>query len=448
MLGFKRFSRVNRAVPGTNLVTVPFGIAGSVVVMLAITPVLDGMLGDRPIVVMPYWLTVGSLDDAQSILSAILGSTSTVLALIFSVTLLVFSTASNQFGPRLMPHFLSDRTMQITLGLFLATFLHSLLTFAVAGQRGDTLFVPQVTVLTDIGLVFASFGYLVVYNNRVSQAIQTNNVIPRIVENLHAAISELAELRVIATPEGLSAPAGESVESLRARCVAEGAPVLAATSGYVQRVDHERPLLVADRREVVVSLSFRPGQFVLEGEVLARVLPAARGADLGAAIHGAMMIGQHRTLEQDIEFALAQLSEIAIRALSPAINDTYTGLICIHWLGDALRMLVALPKLDGAWRTRRGQIRLLFPPLRASRIVPAAFDLIRQASTGNPAVIVRLLQTYARLAPLLRDDDQRQAMLDQADAARESMSCCPEVGLDRAALVAAYQLARERLAAG
>jgi hypothetical protein len=145
MLGFKRFSRVNRSVPGTNLVTVPFGIAGLVVVMLAITLVLDGMLGDRPIVVLPHWLTVGSLDDAQSILSAILGSTSTVLALIFSVTLLVFSTASNQFGPRLMPHFLSDRTMQITLGLFLATFLHSLLTFAVAGQRDDTLFVPQLT---------------------------------------------------------------------------------------------------------------------------------------------------------------------------------------------------------------------------------------------------------------------------------------------------------------
>src|SRR5579862_6908940 len=143
MLGFKRFSRVNRAVPGTNLVAVPFGIAGSVVIMLAITLALDGMLGDQPIVVLPYWLTVGSLDDAQSILGAILGSTSTVLALIFSVTLLVFSIASNQFGPRMMPHFLSDRTMQITLGLFLATFLHSLLTFAIAGQRGDTQFVPQ-----------------------------------------------------------------------------------------------------------------------------------------------------------------------------------------------------------------------------------------------------------------------------------------------------------------
>ena len=442
MLGFKRFSRVSRVVPGTNLVTVPFRIAGAVVVMLAVTLVLDGMLGGRPIVVLPHWLTVGSLEDAQSILSAILGSTSTVLALIFSVTLLVFSIASSQFGPRLMPHFLRDRTMQVTLGLFLATFLHSLLTFAVAGQRGDAQFVPQLTVLTDVGLVFASFGYLVVYNNRVAQAIQTNNVLPHIVENLHATISELA------TPEGPSAPAGESMEALRVCCITEGGPVLAPTSGYMQRIDQKRLLHAADRREAVVCLKFRPGQFILEGEALAHVLPAERGAELAAAIHGAVMIGQHRTLEQDIEFAFAQLSEIAIRALSPAVNDTYTGLICIDWLGDAMRMLVALPMSDGAWRTRQGQIRLLYPPVRTVRIVPAAFDLIRQAGAGNPAVIVRLLQTYARLAPLLRNDEQRRAILDQIEAARESMSRSLEVGLDRAALDAAYQLARERLTGG
>src|SRR5271166_3609771 len=445
---FRRFSRVARVVPGTNLVTVPFEIAGAVLVMLAVTLVLDGILGDRPILVLPYWLTVGSLEDAQSILSAILSTVSTVLALMFSVTLLVFSMASSQFGPRLMPHFLRDRTMQITLGLFLATFLHSLLTFAVAGQRGNQVFVPQLTVLTDIGLVLASFGYLIVYNNRVAQAIQTNNVIPKIVENLYAAISELVDSQSIVTSDVAPVPVGESVEALHDRCVAEGMPVLAVTSGYVQRIDHKRLLHAAGQREAIVCVTFRPGQFILEGEALAHVLPAARGAELAAPIRGAVMIGQHRTLEQDIEFAFAQLSEIAIRALSPAVNDTYTGLICIDWLGDALRMLVALPMSDEAWRTRRGEIRLLFPPVRVARIVPTAFDLIRQAGAGNPAVIIRLLQTYARLAPLLRSDDQRQALLDQAEAARETASLSPEVGLDRAALDAAYQLARERLTAG
>ena len=151
-----------------------------------------------------HWLSVGNVDDARAILGAILGAVSTVLALIFSVTLLVFSMAVSQFGPRLMPYFLRDRTMQVTIGLFLATFLHSFATFVVTGQRGDTAFVPQLTVLCSVALVFVSFGYLVIYNNQVAQAIQTNNVLARIVENLHAAISELAEQRVIET--GNAAP--------------------------------------------------------------------------------------------------------------------------------------------------------------------------------------------------------------------------------------------------
>jgi len=447
MFGFKDFSRTGRVVPGTNLVVVPFEIAGAVMVMLAVTLVLDG-LGGGPLLALPDWVSVGNVDDARAILGAILGAVSTVLALIFSVTLLVFSMAASQFGPRLMSYFLSDRTMQVTLGLFLATFLHSLVTFVVTGQRGDTAFVPQLTVLTSVGLVLVSFGYLVVYNNRVAQAIQTNNVLPHIVENLHAAISELSQERAIETEAAPTAPANEAVEDLRTRCAAEGSPVLAATSGYMQKIDHERLVHAADRRDAIVCMAFRPGQFVLEGEALAYVLPSARGADLAAAIHGAVMIGQHRTLEQDVELAFAQLSEIAIRALSPAINDTYTGLSCIDWLGDALRMLVALPKPAGVWRTQHGQPRLLTQPLRMASIVRAAFDLIREAGASSPAVIVRLLQTYARLAPQLRSDEQRNAILEEVEAARDSISHVPVVALDQQALDAAFRLARDRLTAG
>jgi uncharacterized membrane protein len=446
LFGFNDFSRTSRAAPGTNLLVVPFGIAGAAMVMLAVTLVLDGLGGGRPLP-LPRWVSVGNIDDARAILGAILGSVSTVLALIFSVTLLVFSMAASQFGPRLISYFLRDRTMQVTLGLFLATFLHSLMTFVVAGRRGDIEFVPQLTVLTSVGLVLVSFGYLIVYNNRVAQAIQTNNVLPHIVESLYVAISELSQEQVIETSTAATEPAGETADDLRVRCIAKGVPVLAATSGYMQRIDHERLVLAAERREAVICMAFRAGQFVLEGEALAHVLPTERGADLSAAIHGAVMIGQSRTLEQDIEFAFAQLSEIAIRALSPAINDTYTGLSCIDWLGDALRMLVALPNPDGVWRARRGRPRLLVQPMRIAGIVQAAFDLIREAGASSPAVIVRLLQTYARLAPQLRNDEQRKAILEEVEAARETIARVPAVALDQEALDTAYRLARDRLTA-
>src|SRR5262252_4909785 len=196
MIGAKRFVRIGRVVPGTSLLPVPFTIAAAALVLLAATLTIDAMaIAGR--LRFPTWLSVGNVDDARAILGAILGAVSTVLALIFSVTLLVFSMAVSQFGPRLMPYFLRDRTMQVALGLFLATFLHSLATFVVTGQRGEALFVPQLTVLTSVVLVFVSFCYLVVYNHRIALAIQTNNVLARIVEDLNSAIEQRSVSRVV-----------------------------------------------------------------------------------------------------------------------------------------------------------------------------------------------------------------------------------------------------------
>ena len=233
---------------------------------------------------------------------------------------------------------------------------------------------PQLTVLTSVLLVFVSFCYLVFYNHRIALAIQTNNVLARIVEDLHAAIGELSLQRVVDTGASSQRPERqESADGIRQRCIAEGGVVNAITSGYVRTVDRARVVRAADQRGAIVCLAFRPGQFVLEGEALARVLPAAHAEELAATIHNAVKIGQHRALEQDIEFAFAQVSEIAIRALSPAINDTFTGLSSIDWLGDALRMFAAFPASDGAWHTKRGAVRLLVPPLLFARVVRGAF---------------------------------------------------------------------------
>ena len=431
--------RVSRAVPGTSLLPVPFAIASAILVLLAATLTLD-WYASAGVFALPRWLSVGNIDDARVILGAILGTVSTVLALLFSVTLLVFSMAATQFGPRLMPYFLRQRAMQAALGLFLGTFLYSLAALVVTGQHKAGIFVPQITIFTSVALVFVCFCYLVVYNHRVALAIQTNNVLARIVENLSQAIGELSQHNT------RSAQAGEKeqgVEAIRSQCIAEGCALKATTSGYVQTIDHERVLRTADECGAIVSLAFRPGEFVLEGEVLARVMPEVHAKRIAAVIQEAVRIGQHRTLEQDIEFAFAQLSEIAIRALSPAINDTYTGLSSIDWLGDALRMFAASPASDGAWRTSVGQIRLVTPPLLFSRVVSTAFELILQAGKGNPAIMIRLLQTCARLAPQLRDNEQRRAIRDTIAAIHEA--AVADTRIDKSAIEEAYRLAHERL---
>jgi uncharacterized membrane protein len=449
MLGAKRFVRTGSVVPGTNLLQIPFAIASAVLILLAATLTLDALASSGQIA-LPAWLSVGNIDDARAILGAILGAVSTVLALIFSVTLLVFSMAVSQFGPRLMPYFLRVRAMQVAIGLFLATFLHSLITFVVTGQRGNTAFTPQLTVLTSVALVFASFCYLVVHNHRIALAIQTNNVLARIVESLNAAIEAFIQPRVVNTDtiflvRSQRSQGEESIDSTRRQCMTEGAAIQATTSGYMQRIDRARIANLAERLDAVVCLQFRPGEFVIEGEILAYVLPATKTGELRATIYNAVKIGQHRTLEEDADFAFAQISEIAIRALSPAVNDTYTGLSSIDWLGDSLRLFAALPPLNGAWMTKQGKVRLLVPPLPFARVARTAFEFIRHAAADNPAVCLRLLQTCARLAPQLHNDEQRQAILDQVEAVHEAMARFRHVPLDTDAIEVAYRSARDQL---
>ena len=155
-------------------------------------------------------------------------------------------------------------------------------------------------------------------------------------------------------------------------------------------------------------------------------------------------IGRHRTLTQDSEFGIAQIVEIAIRALSPAVNDTFTGVACVDWLADALLVLAEQPPLEGNWYDTGGELRVWMPAVRLERLVKLAFDQIRQASATTPAVLIRQLDVIRRLAPRL-PDACRHALADQADAIRETATAL--VALDRRDLDAAWRRAHTALEA-
>jgi uncharacterized membrane protein len=192
----------------------------------------------------------------------------------------------------------------------------------------------------------------------------------------------------------------------------------------------------------LIVLKFRPGQFVLRGEPLAAIVPPANARGLEAAVDSGIRIGRHRTLTQDSEFGIAQIVEIAIRALSPAVNDTFTGVACVDWLADALLTLAERPPLEGNWYDTGSTLRVWMRPVRLERLVKLAFDQIRQASTMTPAVLIRQLEAIRRLAPRL-PDACCQALSEQADAIRESATAL--VTVDRRDIEEAWKLARAAL---
>lgn len=430
-----------------DLWRVPFAMCVAAILLFMLTIRLD-RLALEGWLSLPKWVSVGGPADARAVLTAMLGAVSTVLALIFSVALLVLSMAASQFGPRILQRFLRDGITQMTIGFFLASFVHCLLTTIVT--RDDTLggrFVPQLTVMCSIVLVIASFVFLVLFSHRVSVSIQTQNVVANIVADLNEAQADLAASRIRLRKLVPPAKALARRASLMEQCAAEGAVVTSGKTGFVERVDVEGLVNAASAADAVVRLLHRPGQFVMKGAALLQVLPASKTDMLSEAARRTVKIAKHRTLEQDLEFATTQLVEIALRALSSAINDTFTGLTCIDWLGDEVRAFAACPPPTGAFQDPGGTLRVLWSPLRFERLVKTAFDQIREAAVGNPAVSIRLLQTFKRLAHQIDNSEMRGALIRQVEAIWESVCSQQLVALDKADIEAAYRAAHEALAA-
>jgi uncharacterized membrane protein len=418
-----------------NLWRIPLQLSLAATALFGITLIPD-VLDSYGVIHIPSWLTMGSIDDARAILSSMMGAVATVLALIFSVALLVLSMVATLFGPRLLYRFLQDWVTQVTIGMFMGTFVYICLVFLVTHQDSQSKFIPQISLITSWMLVVLSFGFLVYYSHRVASSIQNPDMIGAIVDDLYVAAGG-AHLSGAGEGTG-TAPDDAAI----LRQAETGAIVSCPKSGYLQHVDHVSLVAAARAADVLIVLRFRPGQFVLRGEPLASIVPSGNARRLETALDRGIRIGRHRTLTQDSEFGIAQVVEIAIRALSPAVNDTFTGVACVDWLADALLTLAERPPLEGNWYDKGSTLRVWMPPVRLERLVKLAFDQIRQASTTTPAVLIRQLDTIRRLAPRL-PQPCRQVLSEQADAIREPAATLAT--LDHRDLDAAWHQARTAL---
>jgi uncharacterized membrane protein len=422
-------SHLLRTRSNVNLWKIPLALSLASVALFGVTMVPD-VLDAVGVLHLPAWFTMGSIDDARAILGAMLGCVSTVLALIFSVALLVLSMVATLFGPRLLYRFLHDWVTQVTIGLFMATFVYLCLVFLVTHQDSHTTFIPQVSLITAWLLVVASFGFLVVYSHRIAASIQNPDLVARIVDDIRPEMVPIPSLSGRA----------EAPEVLERQAIG-GAPVTCSESGYVQEIDHARLVAEAAAAGAVIHVLFRPGQFVFRGERLASVWPPELPGVPDVHVEKHVKIGRHRTLRQDPEFGVAQIVEIALRALSPAVNDTFTGVACVDWMGDALLVAAEAPPQENCWFDRSGKLRLRVRPVRLERLVRLAFDQIRQAAADNPAVLIRMLDTIRRIAPRMPDEGARQTLRAEADAIREASTAKVLIELDRQDVEAAWRAA-------
>jgi uncharacterized membrane protein len=363
---------------------------------------------------LPAWVETGSADAGRQVLIAIAAAIITTVGVVFSITILALTLASQQFGPRMMRNFIRDLGNQLTLGVFVGTFVYSVLALGSITSLPGGTFVPHLSITVAEGLLLVDLGVLIYFIHHIAKSIQLPEVISGIARDLDRAIDAEFPQPVGAGADGVRSEPSD-VADLIEILAQRGAEVRSTQSGYLQFVGYPQLIEIAEKLDAVIRLRHRPGHFIVENRPLAVVFPAGAARQVDVALGKAHVTGPHRTITQDPVFAIDQLVEIAIRALSPAVNDTFTALTCLDWIAAGLAKISSRQLEEGVYRGRSGKIRLIEQDPSYERMVDRSFDKIRQAARSMPAVIIRMLDVLSNIKESTVSDYQREVLGRQAE---------------------------------
>ncbi len=343
------------------------------------------------------WSYSGGAAGASLLLGTVAGSMIAIAGTVFSMTLVALSLASSQLGPRLLRNFMRDTANQVVLGTFVATFLYCLLVLRTIRRADEGTFVPHLSVSIGMLLAIVSVGVLIYFIHHISVSIQADQVVARVGRELESGIDRLF-------PEHLGKPGSEDLRApgeaeLPAAFALEARPVGAADDGYLQLIDADALMALASKEDLLLQLERRPGHYLVKGQAMVMVWPGDRVTEsLVDRMNAAFVLGDQRTAAQDVEFSFQQLVEIAVRALSPGINDPFTAIACVDRLGSALCRLARRDIPSPLRFDPHGRLRLVAPGSTFAGIVDMAFNQIRQSARSNPAVAIRMLDAIAQIA--------------------------------------------------
>ncbi|WP_165271708.1 DUF2254 domain-containing protein [Pelagerythrobacter rhizovicinus] len=354
-----------------------------------------------------WWLSGGDGQDVSNLLSTLLTSVIAMASIVFSVTVVALSLAANSYGPRLIRTFRSATSTQVTLGIFVMTIVYLLIVLSSVSHRMESQTVPHISVavgsLFSLGAVLGLLAFI----QGLSRLMVADEVVRRVRKELDDAVESLTPLN-----QSEHAPIPPGVER---DFETDAVRVQLPREGYVQAVEFEDLARWAAEHDLTVKLNFRPGDFVVEGDRKVLVYPASIEPDWARReIERFIVSGQERTPTQDLEYAIRLLVEVAVRALSPGINDPFTALAVIDRLRGGLSRLANRSMPTPIVCDAGGEPRVVRRVPTYAGAADMAFNQIRQAGCQKPAVLTHMLEAIGEIAEHIRTQEQRDALVRHA----------------------------------
>ena len=370
----------------------------------------------------------GNTDDLRGTLVSIAGVILTTAGVVFTLLSLPLSTVASQYGSRLLRVFLRDRTTQAVLGMFVFTFVYCLAAALAIPPNKEMVGSPILSVSVGLLLMLATFGSLIILIQHISTMLQAPNIAAAAGRELLDVIRVESRYNSMIPVEGNQ----EGLETTAKYDEKQGYQVRLNDLGYLQFIDPDLLLALAEEKDLVIQVLRPSNNFIEQNTVVALVWPS-NGVNerLVKQIRRSFLIGNQRTPPQDIEFAVNQLVEVAERAMSPAINDPFTAMTCLDYLGIGLARFVQQYDLIGLIYGRGGILRIIFQPQTFEVLLNSAFDMLRHASCDNATVLLYILETLEKIGEGVKSTSVRQELLRHVKLVQEESRAGSLIDTDR-----------------
>jgi len=371
--------------------------------------IVGGSIALAMVLINAYSTGSAHAEGARGMLSTIAGSMMTVVGVTFSMTLVALVLASSQYTSRILRNFMQDRITQVVLGIFSGIFAYCLIVLRTIRSGDEVGFVPSLAVFFSVVLALGGIGVLIFFIHHIANSIQASSIIASVANETLVAVDRLF-------PEKFGQESVDEDED-RAEITLPKRnwhAVLAQRNGYIQGVENTTLLHLAREHKTIVRMERGIGDFVVQHTTLASLaLDVPPEHELIAGLQTAYHIDQYRTVQQDCDFGIRQIVDMALRALSPSVNDTTTAVMCVDYLTAILARL-ASRGIPSSYYYEERELRVITIGPTFASLVAESFDQIRGSASGNVGIMLRMLGSLQTIASVTDNPNRRRALREQA----------------------------------
>lgn len=373
---------------------------------------IDGLIVKDDLPAIFHWIYLNKPDGARSLLSTIAGSMITVAGVVFSITIVALTLASTQFGPRILTNFVRDKGNQFVLGAFISTFVYCLSLLRTLRGGEENLFIPHISIMIGFILAIINIFVLIYFIHHISNSIQVSNIISNINSELLSSIAKRFPKELgndVSGAKKLWTALEQPPRDFEERSV----KIPSSKSGYIRFMDDNGLISFAKSNNIIIKLLCRPGEYLIEGTPIAHVYPKENyNESIDSKINHDIVTGSQRTSEQDVEFPINQIVEIALRALSPGINDPFTAIGCVERLTVSLCELAKSHPPSRFRYDSENNLRIIANPKKFSELLDKAFNQILHFGRSDFVVVLKLIESVNIISHFLHNDEDIAATMN------------------------------------